>query len=397
MVGTTLHHYRIIEALGSGGMGEVYAAEDTRLKRRVALKVLPRIVANDVERRGRFEREAQAIAALNHPNIVLAPLIDQRNRFSPFERTMVDYFDAAVQGRQTEALADILEAEKLSPRDWVINYMVGNALVKLNRPAEVLATYKKLPNPDWVTRVAAGGWQLSVSARARHLLGDFEGELRDAREAQRVAPQSSINYRGVEARALIGLGKITDALRVVDDSLALPGSAGEMMLTVVRELQAHGQRQALLDLALRTVTWYRNRPPDVASTETTRAGLGRALYAAEQWDDAEDVFRALARQVSANVEDAGYLGALAARRGDRADAAKRSDALRSIQRPYLFGSHTMWRARIAAQLHEEAAAVDLLRDAFAQGASFTIETHRDVDLEPLANNAAFRELMRPKE
>ncbi|PYT03824.1 MAG: hypothetical protein DMF60_17180 [Acidobacteria bacterium] len=70
VIGKTLNHYHIVEHLGSGGMGEVYAAEDLKLKRRIALKVLPAAVMRDPERRHRFEREAQAVAALNHPNIV---------------------------------------------------------------------------------------------------------------------------------------------------------------------------------------------------------------------------------------------------------------------------------------------------------------------------------------
>lgn len=70
MVGTTLSHYRVLALLGRGGMGEVYVAEDLRLRRKVALKVLPPAMAADPERRRRFEREAQAIAALNHPGIV---------------------------------------------------------------------------------------------------------------------------------------------------------------------------------------------------------------------------------------------------------------------------------------------------------------------------------------
>src|ERR1700693_575789 len=67
--GSKLGPYEILAPIGKGGMGEVYRARDTKLKRDVALKVLPQALATDPERRGRFEREAQALAALNHPNI----------------------------------------------------------------------------------------------------------------------------------------------------------------------------------------------------------------------------------------------------------------------------------------------------------------------------------------
>jgi eukaryotic-like serine/threonine-protein kinase len=70
MVGLTLQHYRIVRKLGSGGMGEVYAAEDEKLQRQVALKLLPPDMAADPERLQRFQREARAVAALNHPNVV---------------------------------------------------------------------------------------------------------------------------------------------------------------------------------------------------------------------------------------------------------------------------------------------------------------------------------------
>jgi serine/threonine protein kinase len=69
-VGTQLGHYRIVAPLGAGGMGEVYRAWDPRLEREVAIKVLPEQFAQDVERVARFDREARAVAALAHPNIL---------------------------------------------------------------------------------------------------------------------------------------------------------------------------------------------------------------------------------------------------------------------------------------------------------------------------------------
>jgi eukaryotic-like serine/threonine-protein kinase len=68
--GMRLGPYEVVAPLGAGGMGEVYRARDTRLGRDVAIKVLPADVATDADRRSRFEREARAVAALSHPNIL---------------------------------------------------------------------------------------------------------------------------------------------------------------------------------------------------------------------------------------------------------------------------------------------------------------------------------------
>jgi Tol biopolymer transport system component/predicted Ser/Thr protein kinase len=75
--GSRLGPYDIVAAVGAGGMGEVYKARDPRLNRLVALKLLPAVAANDAERRERFEREAQAVAALNHPGIVTIHSVEQ--------------------------------------------------------------------------------------------------------------------------------------------------------------------------------------------------------------------------------------------------------------------------------------------------------------------------------
>ena len=102
--GTQLGVYDIIAAIGEGGMGEVYQVRDPRLNRFVALKLLPALAANDAERRDRFEREAQAVAALNHPGIVTIHSVEQAD--GQFFLTM-----ELVEGR---SLADAMPPAGLS-------------------------------------------------------------------------------------------------------------------------------------------------------------------------------------------------------------------------------------------------------------------------------------------
>jgi serine/threonine protein kinase len=101
LTGRTLGSYRVLQALGSGGMSDVYLAEDVRLGRRVALKVLPPETAEDPEKVRRFEREARAIASLSHPGIVVLHSIEETEglRFLTMEHVQGETLNKAIPPR----------------------------------------------------------------------------------------------------------------------------------------------------------------------------------------------------------------------------------------------------------------------------------------------------------
>src|SRR5882762_9704023 len=90
IAGSRLGPYEILAPLGKGGMGEVYRAHDTKLHRDVAIKVLPELFAADPDRLARFEREAQVLASLNHPNIAAIYGVDETDGVRALVLELVD-------------------------------------------------------------------------------------------------------------------------------------------------------------------------------------------------------------------------------------------------------------------------------------------------------------------
>ena len=128
-----------------------------------------------------------------------------------------------------------------------------------------------------------------------------------------------------------------------------------------------------------------------------QVAIGRSLYLAGRWEEAERSFERLAASDTARVEYLGYLGVLAAQQNAVPAAMAISDRLGRLDRRYLWGEHTVWRARIAALLGDRVAAVALLRRAAGEGYRFAWNHHADPDLESLRDYPPFQTLTRPSE
>ena len=129
LMGRSLGHYRVLRSLGAGGMGRVYAAEDTKLGRMVALKLLPPPLAEDRARLERFRREARAVASLNHPNIVTLYSVEEAEglHFLTMELVEGERLDRLIPeggvdlGRLLELALPLVEALSAAHRRHVLH------------------------------------------------------------------------------------------------------------------------------------------------------------------------------------------------------------------------------------------------------------------------------------
>ncbi len=140
--GTRLGSYEIVAPLGAGGMGEVYRARDAKLEREVAIKVLPATVANDPDALARFEREAKAVAALSHPNILAIHDFGEQNGIAYAVTELLD--GDTLRGR--------LDTGPLSQRqaiDWALQITKGLSAAHEKGIVHRDLKPENVPGPIW--------------------------------------------------------------------------------------------------------------------------------------------------------------------------------------------------------------------------------------------------------
>ena len=316
------------------------------------------------------------------------------DKLSPVNRIRVDYFGAFLKGNLEDAYnatRQIALVEKTQKR----YYGLANNAIRINRPKEAVEILEKLnPNIGYLK-----GWvhYWTVLTVAHHMLGNHKKELKAARKGRKQYPEDIRAFEN-EARALAALGRMKEINNLIDKSLSLPPqiqSPFQIMLVTGQELRVHGYKEASLQVLERAVKWLESRTEEESRTRSHRYRLGRVLYEAERWEEAQGIFEGLHNEFPDNIYYLGYLGSIAARKEDKENALRISSLLESIDRPYIFGSSTFYRACIASILGEKDNAVRLLREAFSEGWNYRW-LHPVTDFEPLRDYKPFQEFMKPK-
>ncbi len=340
---------------------------------------------------------------------LVSAILQKEGRLRTSERHRLDNLRARLRGNLPEALRAQRNVAKVAPASEA-TWEVALHELWLNRPREAIETFELL-DPTW--EFMKNWWfYWMFYCDAYHLLGEHEAELAAARRGRQQYP-NELSTVLAEMRALAALGRIDDVNGLLDEAAALPSrprrNVATLMITVAEELRAHRHRDAADSVLAWAWDWVQTRPADEWASIGRPLAPARILYLSERWEDARDRFVALAAEDSANVNVQGYLGALAARRGDRREARRISAWLESLYPTYLYQYSTVWQARIAALLGDQAEAVRLLGMAFAQGlkhvGTFSTDRpastwgawlHRDPDFKSLRNYPPFQQLMRPK-
>jgi tetratricopeptide (TPR) repeat protein len=329
---------------------------------------------------------------------VLQGLLDDLEKLSPYERFWFDVMLANSQRRYFEVLRLLREAELRWPRDLLIKDWIGIMGIYLNRP-RIVVNAMEGEDPERVRNHIVSPYWHDVLATAYHLLGQHELEMETVRIAVEWYPDM-LNLRCQEAAAAAAMGDLEELDRIIEETMAVKPSddyhAGDVMLGAASELRVHGYHAESLAMANRAVEWCQGRISRQTRSDPLSEFLAGALYHAERWTESRDLFRRLAREGPENVDYQGFLGVLAARMGDEAEAHAVLNALQSVNQPEVQAQVTLWRARITALLGDKDGAMTLLRQAVSQGTRFGVRIHRDINFEPLWDYPPFQELVRPK-
>jgi tetratricopeptide (TPR) repeat protein/TolB-like protein len=328
----------------------------------------------------------------------LGQVVDaKRDRLIPLEAFTLDWVIGMTHGDYPAALAGMRQAVIIAPSSEMYTLVAITALA-MNRPREALDALDQIDPESGLMRGFFMHWTNITTAL--HLLGEHRRELAEARRGLELYPGNPFMTVNM-TRAFVALGRLDEAVEALGDQPSPPPThwvaAGEDALITALEMTAHGHPEEAYAIRTWAIDWFETLEPETLAEPLYRYGYARLLYFQERWQQAADLFQALAEEQPDSVSFRGYLGSTAARMGDREMAMQISDSLAALDGPFRFGAVPYWQARIAAVLGDRELAVSKLRRALDEGFQVSDAFHRDGDLIMLRGYEPFDELLRPKD
>jgi len=338
-------------------------------------------------------------------------------RLSPLDQHYLTWVLAQTRGDRQRALETAREMAAMAPNSETL-WLVAQCALALNRPREMIAALTALGPDRGLFRGSSVYWYYLTFAH--HMVGDYRRELKEALEGRRRHP-TDFAVLAAEVRALAALGRVGDVNERLVEAPSLPPQPGwspaDIALLAALELAAHDHRADAPGAGLWAVRWLEGRPAAEGRSVANRFRLARAYHVGGRVDDARRLLEGLAAETARGAPDyasmrwiaaiagdrpdqltpLGFLGVVAAREGNRTEALRLDRTLQAMSPRYLYGRHTMWRARIHAVLGERDAAVALVQEAFAQGYPRGGVMHLYPSLWSLRDYPPYQELLTPKE
>jgi len=325
-------------------------------------------------------------------------------RVTTDQQRLVGMIDARMEGRWEDAFLIAKEERDRYPEDSWRQWQVVISAGWANRPRAAIEAYNGLEY-DLLAPSAVKKLPVKEVCNALHRLGRYDEELTLIRESLAAGPAQSFGLplQWIELRALIGLGRIDEINRLVDNILLMPDSGTTDYFIfgfAADELRTHGFPKAAKAMADRSVAWWDDHPEVPRRTDYSQCLMG-AGQVEEAWTILEKFVEEAPNDQLFVLQRAGVC---AARLGDRARALEIDGRLvelgeADLESNGILGYHgvTEYRsAQIAARLGDHDRAINLLQQAVTAGFYNYLLIHRDPNFETLWDDPRFKEILRPK-
>jgi len=334
------------------------------------------------------------LGRLGKADSILTLMEPLREQMTSEERLLQEWTHGSIHGDHAQSTRAAEQLFRIRPDAWGFHAGVTAAIT--NRFDDALERFLATDTSSSCYRTFYQWW--NETAKAYHMLGRYEEELEHARRGlERFPGFRWMFYAEMIAQAGLGRMDAVDSLLdlvadlpVQPEALGFMYSPGLQTFNVALVLKAMGRLQDYERVMDRALDWFAAQPSD-----ELRGERGQAFYYAEHWSDADTLFATLIEEQPNNFNHRGYRGVVLAHLGRREEALEIDRWLAELERPYMQGAHTRWRAAIAAALGDRIGAVRLLQQAYQEGMRLGFFHYRDPEWESLRDYRAYQELLAP--